>query len=86
LLFALLKIKPSPFCVMDEVDAPLDESNVGRFGEVVREFAEKSQFIMVSHNKTMMEAADVLYGVAMQEPGVSRVMGVQLSDVNLDSK
>src|SRR5207248_3864416 len=58
MLFALLKVRPSPFCVLDEVDAPLDEANVGRFSEVLREFAERSQFIVVTHNRGTMEAAD----------------------------
>ena len=71
MLFALLKVRPSPFCVLDEVDAPLDEANVGRFSEVLREFAERSQFVVVTHNRGTMEAADTLYGVTMEEPGVS---------------
>jgi len=81
LLFALLSVRPSPFCVLDEVDASLDEVNVGKFAEIVKEFAEKSQMIVITHNRATMEAADVLYGVTMQETGVSRVVSVRLSDV-----
>jgi chromosome segregation protein len=81
MLFALLKVRPSPFCVLDEVDAPLDEANVGRFSEVLREFAERSQFIVVTHNRGTMEAADTLYGVTMEEPGISRLVSVRLADV-----
>jgi chromosome segregation protein len=80
MLLALLKIRPSPFCVLDEVDAPLDETNVGRFGAVLREFARQTQFIMVTHNRGSMEAADTLYGVTMQEKGVSRVLSCTLDD------
>jgi len=81
MLFALLKVRPSPFCVLDEVDAPLDEANVGRFSEVLREFAERSQFIVVTHNRGTMEAADTLYGVTMEEPGISKLVSVRLDDV-----
>jgi chromosome segregation protein len=81
MLFALLKVRPSPFCVLDEVDAPLDEANVGRFGEVLREFAERSQFIVVTHNRGTMEAADTLYGVTMEEPGISKLVSVRLDDI-----
>lgn len=80
LMFALMSVRPSPFCLMDEVDAPLDEANVERFADVIREFAEKSQMIVITHNKSTMEAADVLYGVTMQEPGVSTLVSVRLSD------
>jgi len=79
LIFALLMVRPSPFVVMDEVDAPLDESNVERFAEVLREFAENSQFIVVTHNRATMEAATNLYGVTMQEPGISKLISVKLS-------
>jgi chromosome segregation protein len=81
LLFALLEVKPSPFCLLDEVDAALDEANVGRFAQVVKEFSERSQFILITHNKTTMQVADTLCGVTMQEPGVSRVISVKLEDV-----
>jgi chromosome segregation protein len=81
MLFALLKVKPSPFVVMDEVDAPLDEANVSRFGEVLREFAERSQFILITHNRGTMEVADTLYGVTMEEPGISKLLSLRLSEI-----
>jgi chromosome segregation protein len=80
ILFALLTVKPSPFVILDEVDAPLDDSNVGRYCEVLREFAQQSQFIIITHNKGTMEAADLLYGVTMQEPGTSKLIGLRLRD------
>jgi chromosome segregation protein len=76
LLFAIYLIKPSPFCLLDEVDAPLDEANVDRFVALLRRFSEKTQFIMITHNKKTMEAAGALYGVTMQEPGVSKLVSV----------
>jgi chromosome segregation protein len=79
LIFALLRVKPSPFVLMDEVDAPLDESNVERFADVIREFADRSQFVVITHNRATMEAANSLYGVTMQEPGVSKLISVKLS-------
>jgi chromosome segregation protein len=80
ILFALLKVKPSPFVILDEVDAPLDDSNIGRYANLLREFAQQSQFIVITHNKGTMEAADVLYGVTMQEPGSSKLIGMRLRD------
>jgi chromosome segregation protein len=79
LLFAIFLIKPSPFCILDEVDAPLDEANVDRYNEIVREMTDRSQFIVISHNKRTMESADSLYGVTMQEAGVSKLVSVNLS-------
>ena len=79
LIFALLMTKPSPFVVLDEVDAPLDETNVERFAEVLKEFAANSQFVVVTHNRATMEAADSLYGVTMQEPGISKLISVKLA-------
>jgi chromosome segregation protein len=79
LVFSIFLIKPSPFCILDEVDAPLDEANVDRYNELVREMTDRSQFIVISHNKRTMEAADILYGVTMQEPGVSKLVSVNLS-------
>ncbi|MFQ3549962.1 MAG: chromosome segregation protein SMC, partial [Armatimonadota bacterium] len=79
LIFALLLAKPSPFVVMDEVDAPLDESNVERFADVLNEFSKNSQFIVITHNRATMEASDMLYGVTMQEPGVSKLISVKLT-------
>ncbi|MCX6376055.1 MAG: hypothetical protein NTU88_08525, partial [Armatimonadetes bacterium] len=81
LMFALMMVRPSPFCLLDEVDAPLDEANVEKFADVVREFAETSQMIVITHNRATMEAADILYGVTMQEPGISKLVSVKLSDV-----
>jgi chromosome segregation protein len=78
LLFAIFLVKPSPFCVLDEVDAPLDEANVGRFNEAVREMTDRSQFIIVTHNQRTMEIADRLCGVTMEEPGVSKLVAVNL--------
>jgi chromosome segregation protein len=81
LLFALMRVKPSPFCVLDEVDAPLDDANVVRFAELVRQYARDSQFIVITHNRATMEAADVLYGVTMREPGISSLYSARISDV-----
>ena len=77
LLFAIYLVKPSPFCILDEVDAPLDDANVDRFMGLIRRFSERTQFILVTHNKLTMEAADRMYGVTMQDPGVSTLVGVQ---------
>ena len=79
LIFALLRVKPSPFVLLDEVDAPLDESNVERFAEVLREFAQQSQFVVVTHNRATMEASDSMYGVTMEEAGVSKIISVRLA-------
>ncbi len=78
LIFAIFMVKPSPFCILDEVDAPLDDSNIGKFNALVREMSMKSQFILVTHNKKTMELNDTLYGVTMEEPGVSRMVSIQL--------
>ena len=78
LLFAFLYVKPSPFCVLDEVDAPLDGANVERFADLLREFGQKTQMIVITHNPTTMEAAPVWYGVTMSQPGISRVLGMQV--------
>lgn len=80
LVFAIFKLNPSPFCMLDEVDAPLDDANVGRYGELVREMASDVQFIVVTHNKATMEMAHQLAGVTMSEPGVSRVVAVDLDE------
>jgi len=80
LLFALYLVKPSPFCILDEIDAPLDESNVRRFTHVLSEYAKNTQFIMVTHNKMTMKSAQTLYGVTMEEEGVSKIVSVQFED------
>ena len=80
LVFAIFGLNPAPFCLLDEVDAPLDEANVGRFSSLVREMSEKVQFIFISHNKATMEAATQLCGVTMNEPGVSRLVQVDLAE------
>ena len=76
LLFAIYLIKPAPFCILDEVDAPLDDANVGKFTQMIRQFSKESQFIIVTHNKMTMASVDVIYGVTMQEPGVSKLVPV----------
>ena len=78
LLFAIYLVKPSPFCILDEVDAPLDDANVARFVRVLKRFAVDTQFIVVTHNKVTMAAADCLHGITMEEPGVSGLVSVRL--------
>ena len=80
LLFAIIHVRPVPFCVLDEVEAALDEANVSRFASYLREFADQTQFIVVTHRKGTMEEADVLYGVTMEEDGVSKLVSVRLED------
>ena len=82
LVFSIFLIKPSPFCILDEVDAPLDEANVDRYNELVREMTDRSQFIVITHNKRTMESVDNLYGVTMKEPGVSMLVSVNLSKLS----
>jgi chromosome segregation protein len=79
LLFAIFLVRPTPFCLLDEVDAPLDDQNVHRYNQLVREMSRRSQFILITHNKATMEAVDTLYGVTMEEPGVSKLVSVRLS-------
>jgi len=81
LVFSIFKIKPAPFCVLDEVDAPLDDANVVRFGEMVRELSDRVQFLTISHNKITMQQADRLIGVSMPEPGVSKIVSVDMTKV-----
>ena len=80
LIFAIFSIKPSPFCVLDEVDAPLDEANVSRYCEAIREMTDRSQFILITHIKKTMQMVDILHGVTMGEPGVSRLVSVKVSE------
>ncbi len=80
LIFAIFQFKPSPFCVLDEVDAPLDEANMGRFADLVQKMRADTQFIVITHQKRTMMAADTLYGVTMEEPGCSRLVSVQLKE------
>ena len=81
-LFAIYLIKPAPFCILDEVDAPLDDANVGKFTQMIRKFSDNSQFIIVTHNKQTMAAVDVIYGVTMQEAGVSKLVPVDFRSLN----
>jgi len=84
ILFAMLRLKPTPFCILDEIEAALDEANVYNFAEYLRAFTDKTQFIVITHRKPTMEEADSLYGVAMEEKGVSSMVSVKLSDINND--
>lgn len=86
LLFAIYMVKPSPFCILDEVDAPLDDANIDRYLQLIRRFSDTTQFLLITHNKRTMEAADVLYGVTMQEPGVSKIVSVRLTDPEVVSQ
>lgn len=86
LLLAIFRFKPSPFCILDEVDAPLDEANVERYVEGIRAMTDRSQFIVITHSKRTMQAVDVLYGVTMQEPGVSKLVGVRVGNATARSK
>lgn len=85
LLFALYLVKPSAYCILDELDAPLDDANIGRFVNILRKFSEQTQFIVVTHNKRTMEAADLLYGVTQQESGISTIVSVKVEEVALQA-
>ena len=80
LIFSIFELNPAPFCLLDEVDAPLDEANVGRFCDIVREMSKTVQFIVITHNKTTMEMTRQLTGVTMNEPGVSRLVAVDIDE------
>ncbi|MGC9055172.1 MAG: AAA family ATPase, partial [Candidatus Hydrogenedens sp.] len=81
LLFAIFQTKPSPFCILDEVDAPLDDTNICRFLEIVKEFSKKSQFIIITHNKQTMACADAIIGITQQERGVSEIVSIKLNEL-----
>ena len=80
ILFAILKLKPMPFCLLDEIEAALDDANAGRFAKYLRRFSEDTQFIVITHRKPTMELADRLYGVTMEEKGVSKIVSVKFED------
>ena len=80
LVFSIFELNPAPFCLLDEVDAPLDDANVGRFSEIVKEMSQQVQFVLITHNKTTMEAMQQLIGVTMSEPGVSRLVAVDIDE------
>jgi chromosome segregation protein len=82
LLLAILRVKPAPFCVLDEVDAALDERNVGRFTQALRELTDRTQCVVITHNRGTIEAADMLYGVSMDDGGVSKVISLKLSELD----
>lgn len=82
LIIALFLVKPSPFCMLDEVDSPLDDENVDRFAEIIKELSKKSQFVVITHNKRTMQTADTLHGITMEEQGISKLVSVRLSDKN----
>ena len=79
LLFAIYQVKPSPYCILDEIDAPLDDINVQKFTRVLKKFCDETQFIIVTHNKLTMEIADYLYGVTQQNKGISKLVSVKLN-------
>ncbi len=86
LIFSLFLVKPTPFCMLDEVDAPLDDVNIDRFAEMVREMTKQSQFIIITHSKRTMRVVDTMYGITMQEPGVSKLVSVRMSDHQLSAE
>jgi chromosome segregation protein len=82
LVFSLLKVSPTPFCVMDEVDAMLDEANVGRFRDLLRELSQQTQFLVITHNRNTVQAADVIYGVTMGRDSVSQIISLRLDELS----
>ena len=82
LLFAILRVKPTPFCILDEIDAALDDVNVARFATYLKNYIEDTQFIVITHRRGTMEAATILYGVTMQEKGISKLLSLQIDDVD----
>ena len=81
ILFAILRMRPMPFCVLDEIEAPLDDANVERVAEYLEKFATETQFVVITHKKVTMEHANAMFGVTMQEKGVSKIISVKLSDI-----
>jgi chromosome segregation protein len=81
LLFSIYLLKPAPFCIFDEVDAPLDDNNIDKFNNIIRKFSENSQFIIITHNKRTMAATEIIYGITMVEQGVTQVVPVDLAEV-----
>ncbi|MFM8433642.1 MAG: hypothetical protein ACKOA1_12670, partial [Bacteroidota bacterium] len=81
LLFGIYLIKPAPFCIFDEVDAPLDDANIDKFNNIIKKFSKDSQFIIITHNKRTMAATDIIYGITMVETGVTQVVPVDLTEV-----
>ncbi|MBQ3471691.1 MAG: AAA family ATPase, partial [Clostridia bacterium] len=84
LLFAILRVKPAPFCILDEIDAALDDVNVARFATYLKNYTDQTQFIVITHRRGTMEAANILYGVTMQEKGVSKLLSLHIDDVSDD--
>ena len=80
LYFAMLKVRPAPFCVLDEIEAALDDANIGYYADYLKEYSRNTQFVVITHRKGTMERADALYGVAMEEQGVSKMVSVSLQD------
>ena len=81
LLFSVLEVRPTPFCILDEVEAALDDNNVYRFADYIRKYSKKTQFIVVTHRRGTMEAADIMYGVTMQEKGISKLLKLKFEDL-----
>ncbi|HBK02314.1 MAG TPA: hypothetical protein DDY77_04715, partial [Clostridiales bacterium] len=81
ILFAILKLRPMPFCVLDEIEAALDDANVERFARYLKHFSSETQFVVITHKKVTMELSDALFGVTMQEKGVSKIVSVKLSEI-----
>ena len=80
LMFGIYMVRSSPFCVLDEIDAPLDDQNVGRFAQIIAEFKNTTQFILITHHKKTMASAEAIFGVTMQEPGISQLLSVELKE------
>ena len=81
LLFAILNVRPTPFCILDEIEAALDDINVYRYADYLKKYSKKSQFIVVTHRRGTMEAANILYGVTMQEKGISKLLSLNIDEV-----